>query len=125
MSAIDEKIQATKFIRHTTKSFDQVRSLGLEAAAAASGNLTKILESNVDTGDLVQYTVKRVGIFEVLSFGLIFMTAADGSTNTVLLQPGPYVTSQPTLLFIPIGPKDAAGYPPLKKFSEHMQALLS
>jgi len=29
------------------------------------------------------------------------------------------------LVFIPIGPKDAAGYPPLKKFSDHIKAALS
>lgn len=125
MSAIDEKIQATKFILYTTKSFDQVRALGLEAAAAVSGKLTKILESSVDSGDLIQYSVKRAGFFEVLSFGLIFSASADGSTNTVLLQPGHYITSQATFLFIPLGPKESAGYPPLKKFSEHIQAVLS
>jgi len=40
MAAIDDKIQATKFIVQTGKFFDQIRAAGLAAAAAASGGLT-------------------------------------------------------------------------------------
>jgi hypothetical protein len=126
MAGIDDKIQATKFIMNTTKSFDQIRALGLGAAASASGTITKVLEGSVDAGECIQYTVKRAGIFSVMSFGLVFSAAGGDASNTVMLVPGQYVTSQPTLLyFIPIGPKDSAGYPPLKKFSAHLRAALS
>lgn len=125
MATIDEKIQATKFVLHTQKSFDQIRALGLEAAASASGTLTKIVESQVDNGESILYNVKRGGFLNVLTFGLVFSPTANESLNTVLLVPGHYLTSQATFLFIPIGPKDSVGYPPLRKFSEHIQAALS
>lgn len=125
MAAIDDKIQATKFIMQTPKSFDQIRAAGLAAAAAASGGLTKVLENHVDTDASIQYTVKRGGFLDVMSFGLVFSTTSDESTNTVLLVPGQYLTSQATFLFIPVGPKASAGYAPLKKFSEHVRASLS
>lgn len=125
MAAIDDKIQATKLILHTPKSFDQVRALGLQAAAAASGTLTKVHEQEVDANNSITYNVKRAGFANVMSFGIVFNQAEDGD-NTLLLVPGSYITSQPTfLVFIPIGPKDAAGYSPLKKFSDHIRAALS
>lgn len=126
MAAIDDKIQATKLILRTPKSFDQVRALGLQAAAAASGTLTKVHELEVDANNSITYNVKRAGFANVMSFGIVFNPAEDNGDNTVLLVPGSYITRQATLLvFIPIGPKDAAGYTPLKKFSEHIRAALS
>lgn len=94
LAAIDEKIQATRFIRHTPLAFEWLRVLGQEAAAAASGTLTKVKETEVDAGSLIQYTVQRAGFFDVLSFGLIFNEANGDALNTVILQPGPYITSQ-------------------------------
>lgn len=125
MAAIDEKIQATSFILHTPLTFDRLRALGQEAATAASGTLTKVKETAVDAGDLIKYTVQRAGFFDVLSFGIIFIEAEGDSLNTVILQPGHYITNQATVLFIPIGPKDSAGYPPLKKFSDYLRGALS
>jgi len=125
MSAIDDKIQATKFILNTAKSFNEVRAAGLEAAAAASGGLTKVLENQIDSEASIQYMVKRGGFLDVMHFGLVFSGTADGSTNTVILVPGQYITSQATFLFIPLGPKESAGYKPLKKFSDHVRAALS
>ena len=77
MSAIDDKIQATKFTVHTPKSFDQVRAAGLEAAAAASGGLTKVLEIRIDSHANIQYTVRRAGFLDVMSFGLVFSGTSD------------------------------------------------
>jgi hypothetical protein len=125
MSAIDDKIQATKFILNTPKSFDEVRAAGLEAAAAVSGGLTKVLENQVDSDASIQYTVKRAGFLDVMHFGLVFSGTSDESINTVILVPGQYITSQATFLFIPIGPKESAGYKPLQKFSDHVRAALS
>lgn len=125
MTAIDDKIQATKFVVKTSKSFDQIRAAGLAAATAASGGFTKVLENHVDTDASIGYTVKRGGFLDVMSFGLVFSTTSDESTNTVLLLPGQYLTSQATFLFIPLGPKAAVGYAPLKKFSDHVRASLS
>jgi hypothetical protein len=82
MSAIDDKIQATKFILSTAKSFDQVRAAGLEAAAAASGGLTKVLENQVDSEASIQYMVKRGGFLDVMHFGLVFSGTAEGPANT-------------------------------------------
>ncbi|MFJ4264634.1 hypothetical protein ACIPYU_19515 [Paenarthrobacter nicotinovorans] len=124
MSAIEEKIEATKFNITTTRSFDAIRKLGQEAAAAASGSITKVQETGITENELIQYNIKRLGMVEVLNFGLVFMNLSDGQNN-LLLVPGNYLTSQATFLFIPIGPKDAAGYPPLKKFSDHIQAALN
>ena len=125
MATIDEKIQATKLILQTQKSFDEIRALGLEAAAIASGSITKVNETSVTPNELIEYNVKRMGMMEVLNFGLVFMNSDDGN-NSLLLVPGNYLTSQATfLVFIPVGPKDAAGYPPLKKFSDHIKAALS
>ncbi|WP_416417177.1 hypothetical protein [Paenarthrobacter aromaticivorans] len=125
MAAIDDKIQATKFVISTNKSFEEIRALGLSAAAAASGSITKVHETDVTTNELIQYNIKRLGMVEVLNFGLLFTQSSDGE-NSLILVPGNYLTSQATLLvFIPIGAKDAAGYPPLKKLSDHIQAALS
>ncbi|MDP9905602.1 hypothetical protein [Arthrobacter bambusae] len=125
MAAIDDKIKATKLIIHTPKTFEEVRALGLEAASIASGTVTKINETSVTPNEVIQYNVKRLGMVQVMNFGLIFNKADEGD-NTVLLIPGNYLTSQATfLVFIPIGPKDAAGYPPLKRFSDHIKASLS
>ncbi|WP_458115971.1 hypothetical protein [Arthrobacter sp. D2-10] len=124
MASIDEKIQATKLVLHTPKSFAQVRAIGLEAASAASGGITKVTENEVDEHHSIQYTVKRAGFLTVITFGLVF-NETEEAQNTVLLVPGQYLTSQATFLFIPLGPKDSAGYPPLKKFSDHVRNALS
>ncbi|MFC9419896.1 hypothetical protein, partial [Bacillus mobilis] len=94
--------------------------------ARASGTLTKVSELEVDSNKSISYTVKRSGFLDVMNFGIVFSQAEGDRDNTVLLVPGTYLTSQATLLvFIPIGPKDAAGYPTLKKFSDHVRAALS
>ena len=87
MAAIDDKIKATKLILHTPKSFDQIRALGLQAAAAASGTLTKVHEGEVDTNKSISYTVKRAGFLDVMTFGIVYNQSENAGDNTVLLVP--------------------------------------
>ena len=123
MAAIDEKIRAEAFVTPTTKSFDEVRRLGLIAAEQSAGAITKVVEDAVVGTDIV-YLVKRAGLAKVMVFEVHFEPGSGGDRSLVLLVPGWYWTSQAQFLFIPVGPKDAAGYPSLRKFAATLRALL-
>ena len=120
MAAIDEKISGLAFTRTTGKTFDEVRGLAADAAERSGGIVTKIVEQSVE-GSRISYAVKRLGAVTVLSF-IVGVEPNGGGENDVTLAVGRYITSQPAIFgFIPIGPKDAAGYPPLRSFSQYLQ----
>jgi hypothetical protein len=124
MARIDERIAATAFATHTSLSFAEVVQIGREAAAAAAGLITSVKEDQILDGAYVAYDVMRIGFARVMSFGIIFSEGEDGKANTVMLTVGGYTKSQAQVLMIGVGRQDAAGYGPLKKFSEHMQRAL-
>ena len=124
MSKIDDQIRATSFIGNSPLSFEQVREKASAAAASASGVLTKVVETEVVAGELIQYSVKRAGAITVGNFGVVYSADSKGSSNTVMFVPGNYITSQASMLFIPVGPKDSAAYQPFRKFSETLRASL-
>ena len=120
MAAIDEKINGLAFTRTTAKTFHEVRELAADAAERSAGIVTKIVEQGVD-GTQISYAIKRLGAVTVLSF-IIRVEPTGGGENEVTLAVGRYLTSQPAIFgFIPMGPKDAAGYPPLRSFSEYVR----
>ena len=125
MARIDERIAATAFATHTALGFAEVVQIGREAAAAAAGLITSVKEDQILDGAYVAYDVMRVGFVRVMSFGIIFSEGEDGKANTVMLTVGGYIKSQAQVLMIGVGRQDAAGYGPLKKFSEHMQRALN
>ena len=124
MARIDERIAATAFATHTALGFAEVVQIGREAAAAAAGLITSVKEDQILDGAYVAYDVMRVGFVRVMSFGIIFSEGEDGKANAVMLTVGGYIKSQAQVLMIGVGRQDAAGYGPLKKFSEHMQRAL-
>ena len=125
MAAIHDKINATQFHQPTTLSFEELLEVSREAARVAGGIITTVKEQAVVSGSRIPYKIKRGGALTVLDFTLIY-EPVDNGAGTVQLMVGNYLTSQPKLLsVIPIGPKDAAGYPPLKKFSQHVQKALA
>ena len=124
MARIDERIAATRFVAHTALGFAEVVEIGREAAAAAAGLITSVKEDEILDGALVAYKVVRVGLVTVMSFGIIFSEGKGGESNTVLLTVGGYIKSQAQVLMIGVGRQDAAGYGPLKRFSDHMQRAL-
>lgn len=113
MGGIDDRIAAEQFVARTPLSFSQVRELGADSALRAAGAITSISEAGVRDGTIF-YAVKRVGLVQVMNFVVHWEAGAE--TNTVRLVVGQYLTSQATFMFIPVGPRDAAGYPLLRSF---------
>lgn len=84
-----------------------------------------VQDSGLEHNELIQYQVKDVGCVDAMNFGIVF-SESDDVDNTLLLVPGNYLTSQPTVLaFSPVVPEEAAGHHPRRKFSEHLKAVLS
>ena len=124
-AGIDVKIEALGFVAQTSTSFTELRQLGLAAAEHAGGAITRVAETEVEQGKLILYMVKRLGFLQVMTFGLVFTDSEDGTANLVILQPGSDLTSQATLMFIPVGPNSAVGYEPLRSFSTYSRAGLA
>lgn len=125
MARLDEKIAATQFVAHTRLSFAEVVEIGREAAAAAGGLRTSVKEHEVVDGASVTYSVKRVVFGTVMNFYFIYSEDEGGQDNTVVFRVSDgYMTSQAQILMIGVGPKNAIGYGPLERFSNHMQRAL-
>jgi hypothetical protein len=124
MATIDEKIAATAFSKSTTKTFDEIRDAGLQAIKSSNGSITTASEAGAVEGSKISYKVKRVGALSVMDFEVSYAEDPSNGGAVVTLQPGGYITSQAKMFLIPIGPKDAAGYGVLRKFSQKLQELL-
>jgi hypothetical protein len=118
--SIQEKVALAGFQLTTSKSFDEIRELGTLAAEFSAGVMTKVHEQRV-AHDTIEYVVKRMGMMQVMEFSLHYEAGTEAGNHQLSLVPGDYMTSQATFLFIPIGPKESAGYPPLKSFSAFMR----
>lgn len=118
--SIQEKVESAGFALSTTLSFSQIRELGSLAAQSSAGILTKVHENRVSE-DTIEYVVKRAGMIQVMEFSLHYQAASDNGDRLLTLVPGGYLISQATFLFIPVGPKESAGYPPLRSFSAFMR----
>jgi hypothetical protein len=124
MAKIDEKIAATAFSKPTSKTFQEVRDAGQRAIKASNGSITTTSEARTVEGSKISYNVKRIGALNVMDFEVSYAEDPSNGGAIVTLQPGGYITSQSKMFLIPIGPKDAAGYGVLRKFSQKLQELL-
>jgi hypothetical protein len=121
---IRDRIAETQFTTTTSKSFAEIVELGRAAATAAAGVATTVHEAKVVPGQDVFYTVRRLGVRTVLSFGVHVSRNGSSGATVVGLRVGDFLTTQAKVLGIGIGRVDAPGYGPLARFSHSLQQLL-
>lgn len=113
-----KKIETATFTFLTGISFDRLRTVAGEAARRISRDDLRIHEDGVTPGKRIDYSIKRLNESTVGTFSLKYENDSPDAGNIVTLVPGGYSTIRARFLFVPMGPRDAVGYPVLKEFSD-------
>jgi hypothetical protein len=122
VAKIDQKISDTGFTVVTRLDHNAILNAAEAAAGKASTTLDKVQQATAP-GSGFAFEVKRVGLAKIASF--VVDITEDPAGRRVTMRPLTYVTSQPRVMFIPVGPKSSSALRPLQRFSDAFQRSLA
>ncbi len=124
MAKIEEKFAASEFLARTQLTRVQVMAAADEAAERAGNLFTDIKRAEPIGENAIQYIAKTAGMVKAGVFVVHYAPATEQASATVRLEANWFMTTQSTILFIPIGPKDSNALGPFKSFSRQLQAAV-
>jgi hypothetical protein len=123
MSAQD-RVAAHEFAVETKKDAAAIREAGTHAVEAGRRFLTNTIKEAASRGSMTQYLIKGPGgIVQQMLINVRWRDLGNGRRSVTLEVPS-FLTTRPTFMFIPIGPKSVPAMGSLKRFSAALRAEL-
>lgn len=122
--AIRDKVAAIEFVIETNLSPGDIREAGQRSLEAGRRFMNSTISESAAGAAAQNYVIKGPGGFVSQMALRVSWDEPVGGRRRVQFEVGDFITSQSTVMFIPLGPKTAPGLTSARRFAEALRQEL-